>query len=145
MPQGPIYGRKTIEKHYADVFQKVHFSNHLVTLDQNSPHIIGTAGNEMWATGEWSATNSRPELRSCRSQGLLVRIDVREGDDWKMRMLTWNDNPSTGRLLRRNRWKRRAAEQPSYLICAVTERPNGGVVQLPRGHHCQMIYWVFPV
>jgi hypothetical protein len=27
--QGPIYGRKAIEKHYEGVFQKVHFSNHI--------------------------------------------------------------------------------------------------------------------
>src|SRR5262245_881483 len=37
-PEGLIYGRKAIEKHYADLFQKVHFSNHLITPDQYSPH-----------------------------------------------------------------------------------------------------------
>ena len=26
---GPIYGREAIEKYYADLFQKVHFSNHI--------------------------------------------------------------------------------------------------------------------
>ena len=46
--QGPIYGREAIEKHYADVFQKVHFSNHIAKPDQYSPHVIGVAGNEMW-------------------------------------------------------------------------------------------------
>jgi ketosteroid isomerase-like protein len=38
---GPIYGRQAIEKLHADDFQKVHVSNHLITLDQDSPHIIG--------------------------------------------------------------------------------------------------------
>jgi hypothetical protein len=57
---GPIYGREAIEKHYADVFQKFHFSNHLDKADQNSPQIIGTAGNELWATGEWSETHRYP-------------------------------------------------------------------------------------
>jgi hypothetical protein len=47
---GPVYGREAIEKHYADLFQKVHFSNWLTTYDEYSPHIIGTAGNEMWKT-----------------------------------------------------------------------------------------------
>jgi ketosteroid isomerase-like protein len=51
---GPIYGRDAIEKHYADVFKQVHFSNHIITADQYSPHIIGTAGNEAWTSGEWT-------------------------------------------------------------------------------------------
>jgi len=45
---GPVYGREAIEKYYADLFQKVHLSNWLTTVDQNAPHAIGTAGNEMW-------------------------------------------------------------------------------------------------
>ncbi len=53
---GPIYGREAIEKHYADLFQKLHFSNHLDKRDQYSPHIIGTAGNEAWSNGEWTQT-----------------------------------------------------------------------------------------
>jgi ketosteroid isomerase-like protein len=51
---GPINGREAIEKWYADLFQKVHFSDHIITIDQDSPHIIGTDGKEMWATGGWS-------------------------------------------------------------------------------------------
>ena len=54
--QGPIYGREAIEKHYADLFQKVHFINQVSTLDQDSPHPIGTTGNEVWETSAWSAT-----------------------------------------------------------------------------------------
>src|ERR1700727_341665 len=38
---GPIYGREAIEKHFSDLFQKVHFSNHLDERDQSSPHSIG--------------------------------------------------------------------------------------------------------
>jgi hypothetical protein len=58
--RGPIYGRQAIEKLHADDFQRVHVSNHLITLDQDSPHIIGTAGNEIWATGGWSETIKDP-------------------------------------------------------------------------------------
>ncbi len=54
--EGPVTGRQAIEKWYADHLQKVHFSNNLVTVDEDSPHIIGAAGNEIWATGGWSAT-----------------------------------------------------------------------------------------
>jgi len=53
---GPIYGREAIVKHFADLFQKVHFSDHLGKPDEYSPHIIGTAGDEAWASGGWSTT-----------------------------------------------------------------------------------------
>ena len=53
---GPHYGRQAIEKSFADGFKQFHFSNHVTTPDQYSPHVIGTAGNEAWAFGEWSMT-----------------------------------------------------------------------------------------
>ena len=52
--RGPINGREAIEKWYADLFQNVQFSNHVITVDPDCPHAIGTAGNQMWATGGWS-------------------------------------------------------------------------------------------
>jgi ketosteroid isomerase-like protein len=55
-PDGPVYGRKALEKHFSDLFQKVHFSDHISTIDQDSPHIIGTDGKDMRATGRWSLT-----------------------------------------------------------------------------------------
>ena len=33
---GPIYGREAIEKHYANLFQKIHFINHISQADQSS-------------------------------------------------------------------------------------------------------------
>ncbi len=69
---GPIYGRDAIEKHFVDLFKQVHFSNHISKADQYSPHMIGTTGQGMEQRGmEYDC--SRPELRSCRNQGLLVR------------------------------------------------------------------------
>src|ERR1700750_698283 len=56
---GPVYGREAIEKHYKDLLQNVHFSNnHTMYNDpsSNSPHAIGTDGDEMWENGEWSTT-----------------------------------------------------------------------------------------
>ena len=92
--QGPIYGREAIEKHYADVFQKVHFSNHIAKPDQYSPHIIGTAGNEIWATGEWSLTIKGQNFGPIEEKGYWTEIYVREGDAWKVRMQTWNVTPA---------------------------------------------------
>jgi hypothetical protein len=46
--EGPTFGREAIEKLWADRFQKAHFSNNLVTVDQDSPHMIGSDGKQMW-------------------------------------------------------------------------------------------------
>ena len=83
VPEGPVYGREAIVKFWVDLFHKVRFSDHLGTLDQYSPHIIGTSGNEMWATGEWSQTIVGPNLGV---KGYWSGIVVREGNDWKFRL-----------------------------------------------------------
>ena len=84
--QGPIYGREAIEKHYAALFQKVHFSNHVAKPDQYSPHIIDTAGNEMWWNGEWNVTLQGQTGGPKQAKGYWTSIVVREGDTWKDRM-----------------------------------------------------------
>jgi len=89
---GPIYGREAIEKHFADVFKQVHVTNHLGEGDQYSPHIIGP-GNEIWANGEWSLTFQGKSGGPIQAKGYWSAIDTREGDTWKIRMLTWNVTP----------------------------------------------------
>jgi ketosteroid isomerase-like protein len=77
---GSIYVREAIEKNYADLFQKVHFSKHVGKVDQYSPRIMG---NERWDTGEWSAIiqvqgqNGDP----IQLKGYFGCIDILEGDD----------------------------------------------------------------
>jgi uncharacterized protein (TIGR02246 family) len=88
---GPIYGREAIVKHFADLFQKVHFSDHVGKPDEYSPHIIGTAGNEVWASGGWSTTIKGQDFGPTQIKGYWSVI--REGDDWKIRMLTTNLSP----------------------------------------------------
>ena len=88
---GPIYGREAIVKHLTDLFQKVHFSDHIGKPDEYSPHIIGTAGNEVWASGGWSATIKGQDFGPTQIKGYWSVI--REGDDWKIRMLTTNVSP----------------------------------------------------
>src|SRR6202521_1778829 len=51
-PQGPVFGRYAIEELFTAVFQQGHYSDHLNKGDQGSPHMIGTAGDEVWRTGE---------------------------------------------------------------------------------------------
>jgi ketosteroid isomerase-like protein len=92
--RGPICGREAIEKHFADLFQNVHFSNHIAKADQNSPHIIGTAGNEMWSNGEWSLTLQEKTGDPIPLKGYWSEIYLREGDAWKVRMQIWNITPA---------------------------------------------------
>jgi ketosteroid isomerase-like protein len=87
---GPIYGREALEKHFADLFKAIHISNHIGKADQYSPHIIGTAGNEMWANGEWRATLQGHGSGPIDVKGYWSAIKVREGDILKTLMATWN-------------------------------------------------------
>jgi uncharacterized protein (TIGR02246 family) len=88
---GPSFGREAIEKLWADRFQKVHFTNNVFTVDEDSPHIIGTDGKQMWATGAWSSTIQGKDWGPKDIKGYWTVI--REGDDWKIRNLTNNVTP----------------------------------------------------
>jgi len=91
-PDGPIFGRESIEKYYVGVFKQVQLSDNLAPVDDDSPHIIGTAGNQMWATGKYSLTVKGQNFGPVATKGYWSVI--REGDDWKIRMLTFNSTPS---------------------------------------------------
>jgi hypothetical protein len=60
--------------------------NHIENTDRNAVHLIGTAGNELWATGEWSETGQGKNGEPIPIKGYWACIYVREGDDWKIRM-----------------------------------------------------------
>ena len=94
---GPIYGREAIEKHYADLFQKVHFSNYLGKAD--SRHMIERDGNKAWSNGAWSETIQGEKFGPVQLKGYWSSISVREGDAWKDQMVTWN---ITGRPSRKH-------------------------------------------
>jgi ketosteroid isomerase-like protein len=91
--KGPISGREAIEKYYADLFKQFHCSNHIGKPDQYSPHIIGTAGNELWSSGDWSLTLQGETGDPISLKGYWSEIYVREGDAWMVRMQTWNITP----------------------------------------------------
>jgi ketosteroid isomerase-like protein len=93
-PQGPVFGREAIQKLFAGVFQQGHYSNHLNKDDQGSPHMIGTAGNEVWRTGEWSFTFQGKSGGPIQLKGYFGAVNVREGETWKIRMLTFNVTPA---------------------------------------------------
>jgi len=55
-------------------------------LDGNVFYMIGTAGNEARATGEWLETGKGKNGKLITIKGYLSDIYVREGDDWKIRV-----------------------------------------------------------
>ena len=65
----------------------------LTKFDRNAPHMIGTAGNEVWRTGEWSSTVQGKSGDPMKLEGYWSAINVRDGDTWKIQMLTFNVTP----------------------------------------------------
>ena len=90
---GPIYGRDAIEKRFVDMFKKIHFSKHMSQLEQYSPHVIGTAGNELWTTGECDVIFQIENGSPLRINAHYLTIRVRDGDAFKIKVDTYN---STG-------------------------------------------------
>jgi transposase len=93
-PQGPLYGREAIQKFWTDFFKQFHVSNHVSKDDPYSPHIIGTAGNEVWRNAEWSETLQGQNGGPIQLKGYWSAIEVHEGDAWRHRMLTVNVTPA---------------------------------------------------
>jgi uncharacterized protein (TIGR02246 family) len=90
---GLVYGREAIEKWYAGLFKLYRHSNFIGKPDQYSPHTIGTAGNELWSSGDWSATLQPTTGNPIPFKGHWAEIYVRQGDAWKVRMLMFNVTP----------------------------------------------------
>ena len=100
--EGPIIGRQAIQKWYTDLFQRWHPKNCISKLDGNAPHLLGTAGNEVWATGEYSETGQGKSGEPIPIKNHWLVIYVREADDWKMRVDAWNTTPETVILINKS-------------------------------------------
>ncbi len=94
-PEGPIIGRQAIQKWYTEVWQSWRPTNYITKFDGNGFHLIGTAGKELWATGESSETGQSKTGEPIPVKNHWLSIFVREGDDWKMRACAWNTTPET--------------------------------------------------
>ena len=88
-PRGPVFGQEAIEKWHANLFQKWHVSNHITKTDQNSLH-VDTAGNQAWWIGEWIDTIQGQSSAPIELKGYYTVVGIREGDAWKVRLLTYN-------------------------------------------------------
>jgi uncharacterized protein (TIGR02246 family) len=94
-PEGPIIGRQAIQKWYTEIYKWWHPKNSITKVDGNAPHFIGTAGNELWATAEWSETGQGKNSEPIPIKGYWAETYVREGDDWKIRVSAFNTTPDS--------------------------------------------------
>jgi ketosteroid isomerase-like protein len=95
---GPIYGRKAIEKHCADLFKQVHFSNFSGDVGTKySAHLKATAtgDTEIWRNGEWSLTWQVNGGDPAPAKGYWSAIEVLEDGILKDKMQIWNETPAT--------------------------------------------------
>jgi uncharacterized protein (TIGR02246 family) len=102
-PDGPpIIGRQAIQKWFTDLYQWWHPKNHIENTDGTAIHLIGTAGNEVWATGQWSETGQGKNGEPIPIKGYWACIFVHEGDDWKIRMSAGNITPDSVLLINKS-------------------------------------------
>jgi uncharacterized protein (TIGR02246 family) len=76
-PDGPIFGRKAIEKKHADLFEQWHPTNIACTVDQ-----VSAVGDVSWNSGGWSCT-LQGENGPLPIKGYRLDVLVRDGDVWR--------------------------------------------------------------
>ena len=88
----PFFGREAIQKHFENDFKnlKLHFIQFISKPEEYSPHVIGTAGNELWGTGEFDQTFQFGKDNPMRIKGHLLFILVPDGDALKIKADTFN-------------------------------------------------------
>ena len=101
-PDRPIIGRQAIQKYYTDLYQLWHPKNCITKVNENAAHLIGTAGNELWATGEFRETGQGKNSEPLPIKGYWACIYVREGDDWKIRVAAWYTHPDSVILINKS-------------------------------------------
>jgi uncharacterized protein (TIGR02246 family) len=87
-PDGMFSGRQDIEKRYADTFQRWP-----ITTFSSQRSQLNAIDNAVWSVGEWWSTlqsQTGPKFE----RGHWSAIYVREGDAWKIRMLSLIEHPA---------------------------------------------------
>ena len=87
-PDGVVFGRQAIEKRYADTFQRWPITDFLSRRDRLRLNAID---NAVWSVGEWWGT-LQSQTGPVFAWGYWSTIYVREGDAWKMRMMSLFDH-----------------------------------------------------
>jgi uncharacterized protein (TIGR02246 family) len=86
---GMFFGRQAIEKRYADTFQRWP-----ITTFSGQRSCLNAIDNAVWAVGEWWSTvqsQTSPKFE----RGYWSAVYVREGDAWKIRLLTISEHPQS--------------------------------------------------
>ena len=69
---------------------KLHFIQFISKPEEYSPHVIGTAGDELWGTGEFEQIFQFENTKPMRIKGHLLFILVPDGDALKIKADTFN-------------------------------------------------------
>ena len=119
-PGGTVIGRQAIQKWYTDLWQSWHPTNYISKAAGNAFHLIGTAGNALWATGETSQTGPGKNSEPYPVKIHWLCIYVREGDDWKIRTCAFGDTPATT-MLNNKIWGPQRGATPSPTASPSTQ------------------------
>ena len=87
-PDGMFSGRQAIEKRYEGTFQRWPLT---LFNDLRDCH-LKAIDNAVWSFGEWGGT-LQDQTGPVFVKGYFSSIYVREGDAWKIRMLTLTEHP----------------------------------------------------
>jgi uncharacterized protein (TIGR02246 family) len=87
-PDGMVLGRQAIGKSFAETFQRWPITNF---LSRQEPLQLNAIDNAVWSVGEWWGT-LQSQTGPVIASGYWSTIYVREGDAWKMRMLSIFDH-----------------------------------------------------
>ena len=87
-PDGMVLGRQAIQKSYVDSFQRWPITDF---LSRQEPLQLNAIDNAVWSVGEWWGT-LQSQTGPVIASGYWSSIYVREGDAWKMRMLSLFDH-----------------------------------------------------
>ena len=101
-PDKHLIGRQAIQKWATTLFQSDHPTNCMLKVDGNAFHLIGTAGNELWATGEYSETAQGKNGEPLPVKSYNFWIFAREGEDWKVLVDAWGLTPATVMLFNKS-------------------------------------------
>ena len=85
---GLLYGRQAIEKFYADNSKGWQPKNHTSTIDPHSVRMLGP--DNLTRSGVWSETGKGKNGEDVPVKGYFSEIDTRQGDAWKICVLTGN-------------------------------------------------------
>jgi ketosteroid isomerase-like protein len=86
---GLFSGRQDIERRYADTFQR----SPVISFNSGfERHYLNAIDNAVWGAGQWTST-FQSQNGPLFALGCWLAIYVREGDAWKIRVLTFNEQP----------------------------------------------------